>query len=103
MLKLFKKMPERLRALINAAGFGLFVLTLLKGKGELSVLVALAERWQDTNFSFHFPPREMTMTPADFSVITSLRVGDKPITFYPMIHLDDDALKWFLGMKPTRQ
>ncbi|KAI8567969.1 hypothetical protein RHMOL_Rhmol02G0162700 [Rhododendron molle] len=46
-----------------------------------AVVRALPERWWDMTNSFHFPFGEMTVTPLDFSAITSLRVGGDPIPY----------------------
>ncbi|KDP27522.1 hypothetical protein JCGZ_20135 [Jatropha curcas] len=46
------------------------------------LLGALAERWWDTTNTFHFPWGEMTMTPTDFSVISRIPFGIRPIELY---------------------
>ncbi|KAL7258257.1 hypothetical protein ACSBR1_004389 [Camellia fascicularis] len=65
------------------------------------LLGTLVERWWDTTNSFHFPTtRKMTMTPYDFTMITSLGVGGDPIPF------DIDMGEWeaawveLLGARP---
>ncbi|KAI8568397.1 hypothetical protein RHMOL_Rhmol02G0195800 [Rhododendron molle] len=50
--------------------------------------------------TFHLPPGEMTVTPADFVAITGLRVGGEPIPFDSGIQNDQVALEWFLGDAP---
>ncbi|KDP31477.1 hypothetical protein JCGZ_15428 [Jatropha curcas] len=46
------------------------------------LLGALAERWWDTTNTFHFSWGELTMTPADFSVISGIPFGIRPIELY---------------------
>ncbi|KDP30462.1 hypothetical protein JCGZ_17497 [Jatropha curcas] len=46
------------------------------------LLGALAERWWDTTNTFHFSWGELTMTPADFSMITGIPFGIRPIELY---------------------
>lgn len=43
-LELYKGLPEQVQQLVDAAGFGLFILTLTPAKNDHSVLTALAER-----------------------------------------------------------
>ncbi|KDP30287.1 hypothetical protein JCGZ_17157 [Jatropha curcas] len=47
-----------------------------------SLLGALAKRWWDTTNTFHFPWGEMTITPTDFSVISGIPFGTRPIELY---------------------
>lgn len=86
---------------MDAAGFGLFIPTLIAVNRDHAVLTALAERWWDTSNNFHFPIGEMTVTPLDFMAITGLRVGGEPIPFDSGIHRDVAALRWFLGQVPV--
>ena len=99
-LELYLGLPERVRQLVDEAGFGAYVQTLTRARNDHAVLVALAERWRDTTNTFHLPPGEMTVTPTDFAAITGLRVGGEPIPFDTGIHADLAALKWFLGKVP---
>ncbi|KAI8538348.1 hypothetical protein RHMOL_Rhmol09G0095900 [Rhododendron molle] len=92
---------QRVRELVDAAGFGPFIQTMMAMKSDHALLTALAERWWDTSNSFHFPIGEMTMTPTDFAAITGLRVGGDPIPFDSGINGDKEALRWFLGHVPT--
>ncbi|KDP43325.1 hypothetical protein JCGZ_27158 [Jatropha curcas] len=57
------------------------------------LLCALAERWWDTTNTFHFSWGELTMTPADFSVISGIPFGTRPIELY------DD---WRVDISPDR-
>ncbi|KAI8538418.1 hypothetical protein RHMOL_Rhmol09G0101600 [Rhododendron molle] len=100
-LELYISLPERVRDLVDAAGFGPFIQTLTAVKSDHALLTALAERWWDTSNSFHFPLGEMIVTPADFAAITGLRVGGDPIPFDSGIHGDREALRWFLGHVPA--
>ncbi|XP_058225789.1 uncharacterized protein LOC131334672 isoform X2 [Rhododendron vialii] len=101
-LALYRGLPERVRRLVDEAGFGQFIPTLMQTKNDHAVLTALAERWQDTSNTFHFPVGEMTVTPLDFAAITGLRVGGEPIPFDTGIYRDEAALRWFLGRVPDR-
>ncbi|XP_058217451.1 protein MAINTENANCE OF MERISTEMS-like [Rhododendron vialii] len=96
----FRALPERVRALVEAAGFGPFVQLLTVVRVDRVVLTALAERWWDTTNTFHFWFGEMTVTPLDFAAITGLRVGGDPIPYDSSLVLDDAALRWFLGRVP---
>ncbi|KAI8542629.1 hypothetical protein RHMOL_Rhmol08G0152400 [Rhododendron molle] len=72
---MYEALPPRVKDLVNEAGFGEFIQTLSLVKNDHVVLVALVERWRDTTNTFHLPPGEMTVTPADFAAITGLMVG----------------------------
>ncbi|KAI8542340.1 hypothetical protein RHMOL_Rhmol08G0131100 [Rhododendron molle] len=80
-LVLYEALPQRVRDLVDAAGFGEFIRTLIRSRIDHAVLLALVERWRDTTNTIHLPPGEMTVTPADFAAIIGLRVGGEPITF----------------------
>ncbi|KAI8560438.1 hypothetical protein RHMOL_Rhmol04G0255200 [Rhododendron molle] len=99
-LVLYEALPQMVRDLVDAAGFGEFIRTLTWSRIDHAVLVALAERSRDTTNTFHLPPGEMTVTPADFTAITGLRVGGEPIPFDSGIQNDQVALEWFLGDAP---
>ncbi|XP_058217462.1 protein MAINTENANCE OF MERISTEMS-like [Rhododendron vialii] len=99
-LELYKELPERVRALVDAAGFKPFILTLTAVKSDHALLTALAERWWDSSNTFHFPIGEMIVTSLDFAALTGLRVGGEPIPFDSGIHRDTEALGWFLGQVP---
>src|ERR1043165_2276308 len=47
------------------------------------LLTALAERWWPSTDTFHFGWGEMTMTPADFSAISGIPFGTRPLEVYP--------------------
>ncbi|KAI8563687.1 hypothetical protein RHMOL_Rhmol03G0128700 [Rhododendron molle] len=99
-LELYRAFLKWVRALVDAAGFHLFIPILTVVKNDHALLTALAERWHDTSNTFHFPIGEMTMTPVDFAALTGLRVRGEPIPFDLGIHRDTAALQWFLGMVP---
>jgi len=46
------------------------------------LLAALAERWWPTTNTFHFSFGEMTMTPTDFSAISGIPFGTRPVELY---------------------
>ncbi|KDP32645.1 hypothetical protein JCGZ_14861 [Jatropha curcas] len=46
------------------------------------LLCALAERWWDTTNTFYFSWGKLTLTPADFSVISGIPFGIRPIELY---------------------
>ncbi|KAI8546936.1 hypothetical protein RHMOL_Rhmol07G0158400 [Rhododendron molle] len=99
-LALYETLTQRVRELVDAAGFGEFIWTLTRSRIDHAVLVALAERWRDTTNTFHLLIGEMTVTPADFAAITGLRVGGGPIPFDSGIQNDQVALEWFLVEAP---
>ncbi|KAI8560016.1 hypothetical protein RHMOL_Rhmol04G0221900 [Rhododendron molle] len=99
-LRYFKALPTRVRALVEAAGFGPFIQLLTMVRIDRAVLTALTERWWDTTNTFHFWFGEMSNTPLDFAAITGLRVRGDPIPYDLSIVLDDAALRWFLGQVP---
>ncbi|KAI8530358.1 hypothetical protein RHMOL_Rhmol11G0051600 [Rhododendron molle] len=99
-LELYENLPLRVRQLVDEVGFGEFIWTLSPVKNDHAVLVAFAERWRDTTNTFHLPPGEKIVTPADFTAITGLRVGGEPNPSDSGIHNDRAALKWFLGKVP---
>ena len=73
-----------IKNVINEAGFGTFFEALSNHEiheyKDLQLPLALAERFWDTTCTFHFPNNgEIMLTPYDFSVITSLRLGGKII------------------------
>jgi hypothetical protein len=70
---------------------------LPRAKGDHMLLDGLAERWWDTTNSFHFPIGEMTVTPKDFSMLTGLRVGGRPLLFDPDIADDKGLIRSLLG------
>ena len=77
-------LSPRIKNIINEAGFGTFFESLLNQKThkykDLQLLLALSERFWDTICTFHFPGiGEVMLTPYDFSVITSLRLGGEII------------------------
>ncbi|XP_058224951.1 protein MAINTENANCE OF MERISTEMS-like [Rhododendron vialii] len=100
-LELYKSLPERVRALVDVAGFRSFILTLTPIKSDHALLTALAERWWDSSNTFHLPIGEMTVTPSDFAALTGLRVGGEPIPFDSEMYRDPEALAWFLGQAPA--
>ncbi|CAL5348410.1 unnamed protein product [Camellia sinensis] len=62
--------------IVDEAGYDLFCSGLTQVIVSRPLLGALVERWWDTTNSLHiFTAREMTMTPYDFAMITSLGVG----------------------------
>lgn len=83
--------------MVDKAGFGQFIPPLTQAKNDHTVLTALVERWHDTSNTFHFSVGELTVTPLDFAATTDLRVGGEPIPFDTGIHIDETALRWFLG------
>ncbi|KAI8530068.1 hypothetical protein RHMOL_Rhmol11G0026300 [Rhododendron molle] len=87
-LELYKNLPSRVRQLVAEASFGKFIWTLSLVRVDHAVLVALAERWLDTTNTFHLPPGEMAVTPANFVAIIGLRVRGEPIPFDSGIHND---------------
>ncbi|GMP88136.1 hypothetical protein CsSME_00040221 [Camellia sinensis var. sinensis] len=65
------------------------------------LLGALVERWWDTTDSFHFSTvGEITMTPFDFSMLTSIGVGGHPIPYDTGMGEWDATQIYLLGTRP---
>ncbi|GMP36388.1 hypothetical protein CsSME_00008531 [Camellia sinensis var. sinensis] len=72
----YMELPDDVRHIINEASFGSFRMGLSCLIASRPLLGALEERWWNTTDSFHFSTvEEMTMTPFDFSMLTSIKVG----------------------------
>ncbi|KAI7988826.1 Protein MAINTENANCE OF MERISTEMS, partial [Camellia lanceoleosa] len=98
----YERLPAEVRTLVDVAGFGPFCSGLIQMRAEPLLYGALVERWWDTTNSFHFSSTgEMTLTPYDFSMLTSLpvRVGG-PIPFDPDMTQWIDAQLQLLGAIP---
>ncbi len=96
-LEQYQGLPGSVRELVDAAGFSVFIRTLLPTRMDRKLVRALVERWWDTTNSFHFQFGEMTITPLDFAATTGLRVGGDPIPFDSGLYLDRVAVRHFLG------
>ncbi|KAL7160692.1 hypothetical protein ACSBR2_041373 [Camellia fascicularis] len=83
----YERLLAEVRALVDAAGFGLFCFELVQMRVDLFLHGALVERWWDTTDLFHFSSiGEMTLTPYDFAMLIGLQVGvGGPIPFDPNI------------------
>ena len=73
-----------IKNIINEAGFGTFFKALLNQETheykDLQLLLALAECFWDTTYTFHFPSiGKVMLTPYDFYIITGLSLGDERI------------------------
>ncbi|KDP23783.1 hypothetical protein JCGZ_00152 [Jatropha curcas] len=68
------------------------------------LLCALAERWWDTTNTFHFSWGELIMTPADFSVISGMPFGIRPIELYDdwRTELSSDRIMELIGIDLPR-
>ncbi|KAL7240067.1 hypothetical protein ACSBR2_005849 [Camellia fascicularis] len=83
------ELPNAVRHIVDEAGFGLFCARLSRHPASRTLLGALVERWWDTTNSFHFSATgDMPMTPYDFSILTGLEVGGRPIPY------DADMGEW---------
>uniref|UniRef100_A0A7N2LNE3 Aminotransferase-like plant mobile domain-containing protein n=1 Tax=Quercus lobata TaxID=97700 RepID=A0A7N2LNE3_QUELO len=94
-----------IKNIINEVGFGTFFEVLLNHETheykDLQLLLALAVRFWDTTCTFHFPGiGEVMLTPYDFSVIISLRLGGKRILVNDSF--TSTELKKLLGVVPSR-
>ena len=94
-----------IKKIINEAGFGTFFEALLNHETheykDLQLLLALVKCFWDTTCTFHFPGiREVMLTPYDFSVITSLKLGGKRILVNDFLTLTE--LKKLLSVVPSR-
>ena len=106
MLKnMWEALSPYIKNIINDVGFGTFFEALLnQGTHEykdLQLLLALAKCFWDTTCTFHFPSiGEVMLTPYDFSIITSLRLGGERI--YVNDSLTSTKIKKLLGVVPFR-
>ncbi|XP_028074891.1 protein MAINTENANCE OF MERISTEMS-like [Camellia sinensis] len=97
----YTELPEAVRDWVDQAGFGPFCTGISRYPASKTLMGALVERWWDTTNSFHFlATGDMTMTPFDFAILTSLDMGGWPI------HYDEDMGEWeaawiyLLGARP---
>ncbi|GMP69514.1 hypothetical protein CsSME_00028742 [Camellia sinensis var. sinensis] len=78
----YMDLPDVVQQIIDEAGFGLFRMGLSHLMASRTFLGALVERWWDTTNSFHFSTTgDITMTPYDFAMLTSLEVRGRPIPY----------------------
>ncbi|KDP23206.1 hypothetical protein JCGZ_00323 [Jatropha curcas] len=68
------------------------------------LLCALAERWWDTTNTFHFSWGELTLTPVDFSLISGIPFGIRPIELYDdwRTEISPDRMVELIGMDLPR-
>ncbi|KAH7858103.1 hypothetical protein Vadar_020029 [Vaccinium darrowii] len=98
-LEYYRALPSRVRALVDASGFTVFIRLLTVTRTDRKLIRALVERWWDTTNTFHFRFGEMTITPLNFAAITGLRVGGEPIPFDSELYLDPVAVEHYLGRR----
>ncbi|GMP80647.1 hypothetical protein CsSME_00035667 [Camellia sinensis var. sinensis] len=85
----YTELPEAVRDWVDQAGFGPFCTGISRYPTSRTLMGALVERWWDTTNSFHFSATgDMTMTPFNFVVLTSLDVGGWSIPY------DEDIGEW---------
>ena len=94
-----------IKNIINEVGFGTFFAALLNHETheyrDLQLLLTMAEHFWDTTCTFHFPCiGEVKLTPCDFFVITSLRLGGERILINDSF--TSVELKKLLGVVPSR-
>ena len=106
MLKnMWEVLSPNIKNIINDAGFGTFFEALLNQETheykDLQLLLALAEHFWDTTYTFHFPGiGEVMLTPYNFSVITGLRLGGERICVNDS--LTSTEIKKLLGVVPSK-
>ena len=94
---------EGVAEIVARAGFADFLRLDLHRPAYLGLLRALAERWWDTTDTFHFPCGEMTVTPAELTLLTGVRFGPRPLAFYEDAGaISDERLEELLGVVPNR-
>ena len=104
MLKgIWEALSPDIRNIINDASFGTFFEDLLNQDiyeyKDLQLLLALSERFWDTTCTFHFLGiGELMLTPYNFSVITSIRLGGERIRVNDS--LTPKEIKKLLGIMP---
>ncbi|GMP36538.1 hypothetical protein CsSME_00008635 [Camellia sinensis var. sinensis] len=97
----YMELADAVRHIVDEAGFGLFCAGLSRHPASRTFLGALVERWWDTTNSFHFSAIEdMTMTPYDFSMLTGLEVGGRPIPYDADIGEWETAWIYLLRARP---
>ena len=94
-----------IKNVINEASFGTFFEALSNHETneykDLQLLLALAERFWKTTYTFHFPNiGEVMLTTYDFSIIIGLRLGGKRIIVNDS--LTSTELKKLLGVVSSR-
>ena len=106
MLKsIWEALSPAIKNIINDAGFGTFFEALLNQETheykDLQLLLALLERFWDTTCTFHFPGiGEVMLTPYDFSIISSLKMGGERIRVHDS--LSSNEIKKLLGLMPSK-
>ena len=106
MLKgMWEALSPDIRNIINDASFGTFFEDLLNQDiyeyKDLQLLLALSERFWDTTCTFHFLGiGELMLTPYNFSVITSIRLGGERIRVNDS--LTPKEIKKLLGIVPSK-
>ena len=98
-------MSPDIRNIINDTGFQTFFEALLHQETheykDLQLLLALSERFWDTTCTFHFLGiGDVMLTPYDFSIITSLRLGGERIKVNDF--LTPKEIKSLLGIVPSK-
>ena len=90
--------------ILAPTGFVDFLRLDIHRTGYFALLRALAERWWDTTNTFHFPCGELTVTPAELTVLTGVRFGSRQLEFYDdWRSLSDERLEELLGIIPSRE
>ncbi|GMP84817.1 hypothetical protein CsSME_00038192 [Camellia sinensis var. sinensis] len=85
----YMELTDTVHHIVDEAGFGPFCTGLSRHPASRTLMGALVERWWDTTNSFHFSSTgDMTMTPYDFSMLTTLDVAGRPIPY------DADMGEW---------
>ena len=94
---------EVVSGMIAPTGFINFLWLDIHRSGYFALLRALAERWWDTTNTFHFPCGELTVTPAELTLLTGVRFGPRQLEFYEdWRSLPDERLEELLGAVPDR-
>lgn len=94
----YNELPRPVLQKLQLTGFQPLIDGLSNTKPDIALINCLAEKWWDTTHTFCFEKLgELTMTPADFTAITGLRVGGKVVQFDKYIHNNIEALVRYLG------
>ncbi|XP_057468175.1 uncharacterized protein LOC130757444 [Actinidia eriantha] len=82
---------------VDVVSFGNFIKVVSSANRSRILLWSLGKWCGDATNSFHFQFGEMTLTPLDFTMITSLEVGGMPLLFDSNMHLSKSTVDGCLG------
>ena len=72
---------ETVASMLAPTGFVDFLKLDIHRTGYFVLLRALAERWWDTTNTFHFSCGELTVTPAELTLLMEVRFSSRQLEF----------------------